>query len=99
MNGWLAPPRVLRFAKLMALVLRYDSMVRGGEVKDFATVARPGHVTRVRMSEIMALVNLAPDVIEVLLFLPPVQNGRVPFILRDVLPITAEVEWAKQRRM
>ena len=52
-----APPRVPRVAKLMALALRYDEMVRKGEVEDFDTLARLGRVTRARMSQIMALVN------------------------------------------
>jgi hypothetical protein len=94
-----APPRVPRIAKLMALALRYDAMVRSGDVEDFATLARLGHVTRARMSQIMVLVNLAPDIIEALLFLPPVERGRDPMVLRDVLPIAAAVDWGKQRRM
>jgi hypothetical protein len=94
-----APPRVPRVAKLMALALRYDQMVRAGEVDDFAGLARAGRVTRARMSQITSLVNLAPEIIEALLFLPPVESGRDPFVLRDVLPIAAVVDWAKQLRM
>jgi hypothetical protein len=55
--------------------------------------------TRARMSQIMALVNLAPDIIEALLFLPPVERGRDPVVLRDVLPIGMVVDWGRQRRM
>ena len=94
-----APPRVPRIAKLMALALRYDAMVRSREVEDFATLARLGHVTRARMSQIMVLVNLAPDIIEALLLLPPVEQGRDPVVLRDVLPVTMAADWVKQRRM
>jgi hypothetical protein len=94
-----APPRVPRIARLMALALRYEAMVRKGQATDFAELARLGHVTRARMSQIVSLVNLAPDIIEELLFLPPVASGRDPLVLRDVLPITSVADWAKQRRM
>ena len=66
-----SPRRVPRVAKLMALALRFDWLVRSGQVKDFAEIARLGHVTRGRLSQIMDLVNLAPDIQEQLLFLVP----------------------------
>jgi len=94
-----APPRVPRVAKLMALALRYEALVRGGEVPDFAALARAGHVTRARMSQIASLANLAPDIIEDLLHLPPVESGRDPLVLRDVLPIAAVADWTRQRRL
>jgi hypothetical protein len=94
-----APPRMPRVAKLMALALRYDEMVRTGEVPDFATLARLGQVTRARMSQITSLLHVAPDIIEEILHLPPVEHGRDPIVLRDLLPIAAVVEWAKQRKM
>jgi hypothetical protein len=51
------------------------------------------------ISQIVALVNLAPDIIDALLFLPLVERGRDPVVLRDVLPVAMAVDWAKQRRM
>jgi hypothetical protein len=47
----------------------------------------------------MALVNLAPDIIEAILFLPQVEHGRDLIVIRDVLPIAAEVDWTRQRRI
>jgi hypothetical protein len=93
------PPRIPRLARLMALALRYEAMVRTGQAQDFAELARLGHVTRARMSQLVSLVNLAPDIVEDLLFQPAVTSGRDPLILRDVLPIAAVTDWAKQRRM
>jgi hypothetical protein len=89
--------RVPRVSRLMALALRFDRLVRRGAVKDYAELARLGHVTRARMSQIMSLLNLAPDLQEVLLFLPRTERGRDPLVLRDVLPITALTDWRKQR--
>ena len=49
-------------ARLMALAIRCEELVSRGEVADFAELARLGHVTRARMTQIMNLLNLAPDI-------------------------------------
>lgn len=44
-----APPplgRVSRLARLMALAIRFDGLLRRGELHDYADLARFGHVTR-----------------------------------------------------
>jgi hypothetical protein len=92
------PGRVPRLARLMALALRFDGLVRSGTVKDYAALARLGHVTRARMSQIMSLLHLAPDLQEALLFLPRTQRGRDPLVLRDVLPVAALPDWRRQRK-
>ena len=38
--------RVPRISRLMALAIRFDEMIRSGEVKDQAELARLGHVSR-----------------------------------------------------
>lgn len=95
------PPvaRVPRVARLMALALKFEAMIEAGEVRDYAELARLGHVTRARMSQIMSLMNLAPDIIEQLLHLPTVAKGRDPVVLRDLLPVAGKVEWQRQRRL
>ena len=70
-----------------------------GVVTDYAELARLGHVTRARMSQIMSLLQLAPDIQEAILFLPLVTSGRDPITERDLRPIVAEVDWREQRRM
>ena len=47
----------------------------------------------------MNLLNLAPEIQEVILFLPRVESGRDPITERDLRPIVAEVDWGRQRRM
>jgi hypothetical protein len=91
--------RVPRVARLMALALRLDGLIRQGAIANAAEAARSGHVTRARMSQILSLLNLAPDIQEALLFLPPTERGRDPVILRDSLPIAQVVDWRKQRRL
>jgi hypothetical protein len=82
----------------MALALRFDDLLRAGEIASYAELARLGHVTRARVCQILNLVYLAPDLQEALLFLPRTQRGRDPIILADLQPIAARLDWRKQRR-
>jgi hypothetical protein len=93
------PARTPRVAKLLALAHRLEKLVREGEVADYATLAKAGQVTRARMSQIMALLNLHPAIQEEILFLPRVERGRDPIVLRDLMPIAMELDWCKQRKM
>jgi hypothetical protein len=98
-----APPpvvpagRVPRVARLMALALRFEGLVASCAADDFAELARLGYVTRARITQIMNLLHLAPDIQEELLFLPRVMTGRDPVGERDLRPIAAEVDWGRQR--
>jgi hypothetical protein len=91
--------RVPRIARLMALAIRFEDLLRRGEVKDYAELAHVGHVTPARITQIMNLLNLAPDIQEQILFLPLVVKGREPLKEWHVRPIAAEPLWSKQRRM
>ena len=70
------PGRVPRIARLMALAIRFEQLIGAGEVADYAELARLGHVTRARMTQIMNLRLLAPDIQEQLLSLPQIEAGR-----------------------
>src|SRR2546423_10629471 len=94
----LPPGRVPRLARFLALALRLEAQLRRGVLKDNAEVASVGHVTRARVSQILSLVHLAPDIQEAILFLPRTQRGRDRVILSDVLPIAMELDWKRQRR-
>ena len=63
------PGRVPRVARLLALALRFEQQVRSGEMESYRALADLGHVTRARISQIMNLVNVAPDIQEAILFL------------------------------
>ncbi len=91
--------RVPRVARLLALALRFEELVRAGVVADYAEVARLGRVSRARLTQIMNLLNLAPDIQEQLLFLPPTERGRDPIAERHLRPIAGVFDWRKQRRM
>lgn len=88
-----------RISRLMALAIRYNGLVGNGEVRDYADLARLGYVTRARITQIMNLINLAPDIQEALLFLPRTVKVRDPIREKDVRPITAVAHWHRQRKM
>lgn len=94
-----SPGRIPRLSRLMALAIRFEGFVRDGVVADYAELARLGHVTRARMTQITNLLHLAPDIQEAILFLPPVEQGRDPVTERDIRPIAAVADWRKQRRL
>jgi len=93
------PGRVPRLSRLMALAIRFDRLVRQGEVADYADLARLGHVTRARVTQVMNLLLLAPDIQEEILSLPRTQCGFDPIPERRVRTITSVPDWRKQRRL
>jgi hypothetical protein len=95
----LPPGRVPRVARLMALAWRLDELVRSGQIRTSSELAALGQVTRARICQILNLLQLAPDIQEALLFLPPTRRGRDPIILADLMPIAAAFDWQKQRRL
>lgn len=91
------PGRVPRVSRLMALAIHFERLVREGKVRDQSELARLTHVTQPRLTQIMNLRNLAPDIQEELLLLTPVRKGRDPITERDLRPIAAELDWPRQR--
>jgi hypothetical protein len=63
-----------RIARLMALAIRFDRLLRKETIHDYAELARLGRVTRARMTQIMKLLDLAPDIQEQILFLPVIKG-------------------------
>jgi hypothetical protein len=88
------PPRI---ACLLTLAHRFEGLVRSGAVKDYAELARLGHVTRARVTQIMNLLNLAPDIQEYLLWLPS-RRGR-EITEREMREIVREIRWDRQRAL
>jgi hypothetical protein len=82
----------------LALAGQIDDLVRSGTVCSYAAAARLGHVSRARMSQILSLLNLAPDLQEQLLFLQRPARGRTAPVLRQVLQVAAALDWDEQRR-
>ena len=89
--------RLPRITRYMALAIYYEDLIRQGHVHDYAEIAALGHVTRARVTQIMNLRLLAPDLQERLLFLIRIVGGRDALRLRSLQPIALESDWRKQR--
>jgi hypothetical protein len=88
---------VPRVAKLLALAHHFEELRRSGVVADYSDLARLGGVTRARMSQVMGLLNLAPDIQEEVLYLPLTTSGFDPITTRDLLPLSQQMPWSAQR--
>ncbi len=75
---------VPRIARLLALAHHIQELLDTGQVRDLAEIARRGHITRARMTQIMNLLLLAPDIQEDILFLLPTTKGKDPITLRSI---------------
>ena len=82
-----------RIARLMALAIRFEGLVRDETVQDYAELAQLGRVTRARMTQITKLLQLAPDLQEHLLFLPPLTGINE----RNLRAVVQQLDWSKQR--
>jgi hypothetical protein len=89
--------RVPRVARLLALALRFEELIYEGKVKSYSALARLGHVSPARISQIANLLLLAPDIQEEILFLPRIRKGRDPIRMAHLQPIALTWDWKKQR--
>lgn len=92
-----ATSRMPRISRLMALAIRFDRLVREGKVADLSDLARLAHVTQPRMTQIMNLNHLAPDIQDELLHLAPIAIGRERIHERMLRSLAAEIDWKRQR--
>lgn len=93
------PGRVPRAARLLALAIHMERLLREGVARDYAELARMAGVTRARLTQIMNLTLLAPDIQEQVLNLPRTRQGRDPISEPQLRSIAAVTDWHKQRRL
>ena len=68
--------RLPRITEALALAIHFEHMVQSGEAKDYADVARLAGLCRERVSQIIRLIFLAPDIqVEVLSFRATFRGG------------------------
>ena len=96
-----APPpvrgRLPRVTQIMALAIQFQDMIQQGEARNYADLARLGCLTRERMSQIMELIWLAPDIQQEILAYPPTEVGRFPLSEMAVRKIAGSLSWLQQR--
>jgi hypothetical protein len=86
---------VPHIARLMALAIRFKGMLESGVVKDQSELARLARVTQPRMTQILNLNFLAPEIQEAILFL----GGDTAVSEKALRPITVELSWENQLQM
>src|SRR5436190_21515811 len=94
----LSPP-LPRITHLMALAIKLQDMLREGVARNYSELARLGHVSRARVSQIMSLLQLAPDLQEELLFLPAVEQGRKAVTEPVLRKVARQYNWDEQRQL
>lgn len=81
-------------AALLALAHHVQRLIDAGRIADRAEVARRLHWTRARVSQVMDLLLLAPDIQEEVLFL----EGGTRVTERALRAVVRLEEWGEQRR-
>jgi hypothetical protein len=91
--------RVSRISRLLALAHHCFRLVQSGAIINQSELAHYGQISTTRMTQIMWLDNLAPDIQEEILFLPRITQGRDTIKEADIRPIAKTLDWSKQRHM
>jgi hypothetical protein len=95
------PPKTVRrparVARMLALAHRLQQAIDSGEIEDRATLARRFGITRARVTQLLNLTLLAPDIQEQVLALEAV-DGLEPTSERALREVSWAMEWEEQRR-
>ena len=91
--------RIPRISRYMALAIHFEDLIRQGVVTDYADLARLGHVTRARVTQIMNLRLLAPEIQEELLLDEKNCDDRAPIQLKSLQFIATAFSWRTQRKL
>jgi hypothetical protein len=89
--------RIPRVARLLALAHHFEELLETGVVETQAELAELAKLTPARVTQIMNLLGLAPDLQEEIFFLSPVTEGRPSVTERDLRQVLKTVVWSEQR--
>ena len=89
--------RLPRITQVLAMALQFQEMIDRGEIGRHADLARLGCVSRERISQIMLLTWLAPDIQEAILRLPQMPGGRFPVTEGTLRKMARLPLWEDQR--
>jgi hypothetical protein len=90
-------PRPARVAVMLALAHKIRAGIAAGQLADQADAARLLGCTRARLTQLLDLLRLAPDLQEQVLFLET-SRGLEPVTERSLRAVTKLPCWADQRR-
>lgn len=86
----------MAWARLLALAHHFDRLIAQGIVKDYAEIARLTQLSRARVTQIMTLKFLAPDIQEEIAWLPN-SRGKDMLLEKDVRRVALLPEWGEQQ--
>ena len=88
--------RPLRVAQMLACAHQMEAMITRGEIRDRAELAERFGFSRARITQLLDLLLLAPDLQEAILF-GEVSQGRDPIHEHSLRKIAREASWHAQR--
>ena len=91
--------RIPRVARILAQAHHFQNLLDTGVVRTQMELATLTKLTTARITQIMNLLVLAPDIQEEILFMSPVTNGPAPITERDLRPLVKTLVWSEQREM
>jgi hypothetical protein len=94
-----AREQVARISRTLARAHHFQSLLDTGVVGSQTELAALTKLSTARITQIMNLLVLAPDIQEEILFLPPETKGRSPVSERVLLPLLKTLLWSEQRAM
>jgi DNA invertase Pin-like site-specific DNA recombinase len=100
-NGGTQEPdggRVPRVSRLMALAIKFERLIREGEIRNHRDIAEAGQISRARLSQIMRLTDLAPSIQEELLFLPKTIAGPDRITEKALRQVACSMDWDWQKK-
>ena len=86
-----------RITEVLALAIGFDDMIRRDLAKDHSDLARLGCISKERISQIMRLIWLAPDIQQEILTLPRTPCGRFHVGELALRQIASKMLWGEQR--
>ena len=92
-------PQLPRITRLMALAIKFEGLLGEVEGLSYAELARLGGVSRSRITHILNLLYLAPDLQERLLFREPCLIGPDRIHEAGLRRLSQLYEWPEQRRV
>jgi hypothetical protein len=88
-----------RIARALALAVYFQQMLDRGEVRTYSDLARLAAVSKERISQLMMLNWLAPDIQDAVLRLPPTFGGRFAISETTLRRVAKRPTWEEQREM
>ncbi len=85
-----APTRPSRAAQTLALAHHLDRLIETGETRSVAATSRELGLTRARLSQVMRLLLLAPEIQDQIL------TGTISCTERRLRPVAKEAAWSQQ---